>query len=626
MCGIAGFIGFENNRELAFKANETQKHRGPDNQSVWHDSCIALAHQRLSIIDLSDRGNQPFHKNNLVIVFNGEIYNYKELRRKLQQSHNISFTSDSDTEVVLEYYRIFREKCLDHFIGMFAFSIYNTDDNILFLARDHFGIKPLFYQSTNSTFCFSSELKVITQTPGFTKQINYRSLLSSLNYVWVSGNESIFETCQKLPPGHYMFVAPSLKTKVVKYWEIEDMIDYSHDEDYFIQHIQDEFIQSVNRHLVADVPVSSFLSGGLDSSFISVIANKSTSHLSTYTIATEKKDKSFENMPDDEKYARSLAKQFGFNSNEIIIKPEIVENLPKLIWHLDEPIGDPAAINTYLICKTAREKGVKVILSGMGADEVLLGYRRQQALLMTQKFRDLPTPLKKLIAFGGNNLPVRIGKRGIKTTRWLKRFLTFADLPYSDGYMRSYSYYHQDQLNLLTNKNFTKEIDTLPAEHHDIFHAKYEDDLINKMCYTDINMFMTGLNLTYTDRASMAASVEVRVPFIDKEFITSCMRIPGYLKYKNNTSKYILKKAATPYLPREIICRPKASFGMPLRSWISNELKPMINDLLSESAIKKRGLLNGKEVQKMIENDRKGIEDTAIKIYHLLLNLYKYKN
>ncbi len=620
MCGLAGFIGFKDNESLAVKANCTQAHRGPDNQSVWHDDYIAFAHQRLSIIDLSEAANQPFHKHNLVGIFNGEIYNYKELQNKLKVEKQVEFKTASDTEVVMEMFKNYGYECLDHLLGMFAFAIYNKDTNDLFIVRDHFGIKPLFYTQINGAFAFSSELKTLAELPGFNKTINAKSLVSCLNYIWISGNETMFNDCFKLPPAHYMTYNKATGIKLVKYWDLPDSVDtkMSNDIDAAAQDIANTMEASVKRHMVADVPVSSFLSGGLDSSLISVLAKKTNDHLSTYTIGTDDKDKKVEKMPDDEKYANMLAEMHHFDHNVITISPDILKDFPHMVKHLDEPIGDPAAINTYLICKAAKAKGVKVLLSGMGADEIFFGYRRQKATMMAQRFNRLPGPVKYIVSKFVGLLPVKISNRGFKLGRWAKRFMSFATMPLERAYMRSYSYYDTNQLKELLHENYWKGVDDINDEHKRIFDSKFRNDSINRICNTDISMFMLGLNLTYSDRASMAASVEVRVPFIDKLVVTKAMQVPGDLKIKNGESKYILKKAAEKFLPKDIIYRPKASFGAPIRSWVSNELKPMVDELLSENAINKRGFVNYPVVKKLIESDRSGSEDNAYQIYQLL--------
>ncbi|HRI24063.1 MAG TPA: asparagine synthase (glutamine-hydrolyzing) [Ferruginibacter sp.] len=620
MCGIAGFTGFKDNVELAAKANRVQQHRGPDNQSVWHDDHIAFAHQRLSIIDLSEAANQPLHKHQYAVIFNGEIYNYKELQAKLSSEKQVSFQTSSDTEVVLEMYKQYGPECLNYFLGMFAFAVYDKNSHDLFIARDHFGIKPLFYTQINGALAFSSELKTLVALPGFNKKINAKSLVSCLNYIWISGNETMFEGCYKLPPAHYMTFSKQAGIKMVKYWDIKDQAikKSAADINSTADDVANTIELSVKRHMVADVPVSCFLSGGLDSSLISVLAKKSNEHLSTYTIGTEEKDKSVEKMPDDEKYADLLAKMHNFDHHVIKINPDVIQDLPHMVRHLDEPIGDPAAINTYLICKAAKEKGVKVLLSGMGADEIFFGYRRQKATLMAIRFNRLPKPIKFIIAKTVDLLPVKISGKGFKFGRWAKRFMSFATMPLNEAYMRSYSYYDTNQLKELMKPEFWNGIDAINKEHEQKFNEKFRNDPINQICNTDISMFMLGLNLTYSDRASMAASVEVRVPFIDRLVVSKAMEIPGDLKIRKGISKFILKKAAEKWLPEKIIYRPKASFGAPIRSWISNDLRVMVDELLSEEAVNKRGFVNYSVVKKLITDDRNGSADNAYQIYQLL--------
>ena len=614
---MAGFIGFENNLELACNANEIQKHRGPDGQHTWNDNHLALAHQRLSIIDLSPKADQPFHKENLVIVFNGEIYNYKELKETILKVKKIDFVSNSDTEIILEYYLLYGEKCLDYFVGMFAFAIYNTLNKNLFIARDHFGIKPLFYTLTKYGFAFASELKSLVQIPGFDKSVNYKSLVSSLNYVWVSGNETMFNNCYKLPPANYIIVKPDLHFSLVKYWHLPEK-KCTDSPESIVKELRKALVDSVKRHMVADVPVSSFLSGGLDSSLISVLMAKYEKNLSTYTIGTSAKDKKVEQMPDDQKFAKELAELHHFNHHEIIISADIVKMLPKMVRSLDEPIGDPSAINTFIICEAARKRGIKVLLSGMGADEIFGGYRKSRAVLYALQFKKLPYTVQKIIHRFVNILPVKILGRGILFTRWTKRFLGFASLPLEEAFMRSYSYYSRGELNLLFKENHELEVDLIFKEHSGVFNSGFNGDVVNQMCNTDVQMFLLGLNLTCTDRASMAASVEVRVPYVDKEFLSYSMSIPGVLKIKNGESKFILKKVAEKILPLKIVYRPKAPFSAPIRSWMSNELKPLVDELLSREVVEKRGLFNYSFIKHIIDEDRNGFEDNAYRIYQLL--------
>jgi asparagine synthase (glutamine-hydrolysing) len=621
MCGLAGFVNFKDNERLAKQACVIQQHRGPDSQDIWQAGNVALSHQRLSIIDLDERANQPLVKDNLAIIFNGEIYNYQELKEGLIRDYpSLVFKTTSDTEVLLELFRIKKEKCLDDLVGMFAFAIYDKNDGKLFIAVDHFGIKPIFYTQIGNSFAFSSELKTLAAIPGMDKSINTLALVAAMNYLWIPQTACIFTHCKKLPAAHYIYIDthnPGLAINPVQYWQVSTTAAYTTEAEAK-QALDKVMDASIRRHMVADVPVSAFLSGGLDSSLISVMSSKLSPHLSTFTIGTSAEDKKIEQMPEDEKYARKLADQFGFDHHEIVITPDIVKELPFIVKALDEPLGDPAAINTYLICKAAREKGVKILLSGMGADEIFFGYRRQQATMISLRYRKIPGLFRKMIRGVSSILPVKIAGKGFKFSRWVKRFLSFADLPVEEAYMRSYSYYNEKEMQELFRENIGPHYQQLRKQHLAVFEKGYNGDPVNQMCYTDIHFFMQGLNLTYTDRSSMAASVEVRVPFIDREVVTTAMNIPGAIKFNNKQPKYLLKKVAEKFLPQEIIYRPKASFGAPIRSWISKELAPMIDTILNEESITKRGIFNYSYIKKMIDDDRKGVEDNAYRLYMLL--------
>ena len=500
---------------------------------------------------------------------------------------------------------------------MFAFCIYNSPTRSLFLARDQFGIKPLFYTFQRDGFAFASELKTLSCLPGLRKEVCGKALVSCVNYSWVSGCETMFSGIYKLPAATYMEIDSNVKSASRPFWEVPTSCKTESFPE-LVHQLQGKLEGSIQRHMVADVPVGAFLSGGLDSSLICVLAQGAGSRLSTFTIATDQADKNIEQMPDDERFASALARSQGFDHHELRISPRIVELLPAMVRTLDEPLGDPAAINTFLICQEARKQGIKVLLSGMGADEIFFGYRRHLATLLTGYYRELPFFSRNFLEWGGPLLPVRLGKYGLWPFRWAKRFLHFASLPLSQAYMRSFSYYDRRDLGMLLLPHLRPCIDQVDDEFTQIFSSKFSEDPVNQICHTDLHLFMQGLNLTYTDRASMAASVEVRVPFIDKEVISFAMGLPGTFKFKKLQGKYILKKAAEKYLPRDIIYRPKASFGAPIRAWISGDLKPLVEELLSQRSVENRGIFCYSEVKKLIEDDRRGWQDNAYQIYQLL--------
>jgi len=616
MCGINGLVGFPQAKSIIIQMNELSKHRGPDAEGIWEDPYVTLGHKRLSIIDLSPQANQPFMKGNLVIVFNGEIYNFLELREELIKK-GTRFQTRSDTEVILELFREKRERSFTDLIGMFAFCIYDVQKRELFLVRDYFGIKPLYYQQGNGCLAFSSELKTLVGLPGFGLEINPRALVSCLNYLWVYGDESIFKGIQKVPPAHYLHYKIHEGYQIKPYWSpVFETPSLS--ETQWADRLKETIDRSVQRHLIADVPVGGFLSGGVDSSLIAALARNYNDNLSTFTISLSDPDKKIERMPDDNLYAAQVARKYGIDHKDIPVQPSAIKLLKEIVYMLDEPIGDPAAINTYLICQMARRNNIKVLLSGMGADEIFAGYRRHYAVLLADNINRRFPLIHKTLQVAVAPLPVRVSRSGLRAIRWAKRYSSFARIPFHQAYLQSFSYYSGEELRELLNGQCDQAIDDMFDYYNTLFQRGNKFDKINQMCYIDIHMFLPGLNLTYTDRASMAASVEVRVPFVDRDVVTLAMSIPGRLKIRGKTTKYILKKVASQYLPRQIAYRPKASFGMPIRAWISHDLRKYIDEVLTVENIKKRGLLNPIFVRNLIENDRRGIEDNAYQIYQLL--------
>jgi len=375
---------------------------------------------------------------------------------------------------------------------------------------------------------------------------------------------------------------------------------------------------SVAAHLVADVPISTFLSGGLDSSLLTVLAARQNRDIDSYTISFRAEDQRFEAMPDDLAYARRLAGRHGIQLHEVELAPDVADLLPRMVHTLDEPIGDAAAINAFLICQAAREAGVKVLLSGMGADELFGGYRKHYANLLAARYRRLPGLLRGgLIEPAVRRLPVASRRRGYRSVRWAKRFVAFAGLPEEAAFRRSYTHYDVDEFHELLDPELWPHVDQLVAEHAAVY-AEGPDDQVNRMCYTDTRMFLPGLNLAYTDRASMAVSTEVRVPYVDKDVVAAAFAIPGTAKIVRTERKAILKQAAEPWLPREIVYRPKGLFSAPLRAWIRRDLQDMVEDLVAGGNLVTSGMLDKAAVRTLIDDDRSGVADRSKEIWQLL--------
>jgi asparagine synthase (glutamine-hydrolysing) len=619
VCGIAGCYQQPDGRKLADVMTDRIAHRGPDAGGVWsHEDervSIHLGHRRLSIIDLSSAADQPLRKDTLSLVYNGELYNYKELRAELAVS-GVRFATQSDTEVVLEAWRAWGPRALDRFRGMFAFALADTATGELVLARDPLGIKPLFYHQRGDGVVFASELKALLAAAGAELRIEPGALVASMLYYWVPEQRCAIQDVRKLPAGSWVRFRPDGSQETRYYWRVQDVAaEAANGPAADLRAVMEE---SVAAHLVADVPVSSFLSGGLDSSIITVLAHQDSSAVDAYTITFRPEDQKLEAMPDDAVYARKVAARFGIDLHEIEISPDIVNLLPRMVDILDEPIGDPAAINTLLMCEAARERGVKVILSGMGADELFGGYRKHLACLMASRYSGLPALARVPARLAVRSLPVSAGGRGLRYPRWAKRFMTFAELPEEARFRRSYTLYDPDELAALISPDLVGYVGDVIGEHAAVYTDNALDDEVNRMCLADTRLFMAGLNLTYTDRASMAASVEVRVPFVDRVVAQAAFSIAGKDKIRGRMAKAALKDAAASWLPDEIVHRPKASFGAPLRAWVRNDLRELIGDVLVGGELVQAGMLRKQAVLRLIADEQAGREDYAKQIWQLL--------
>jgi asparagine synthase (glutamine-hydrolysing) len=627
MCGITGCYQQTDGQKLVDIMTDRIAHRGPDAAGIWsHQSdrvAIHLGHRRLSIIDLSEAANQPMSKDGLTLVYNGELYNFKELRADLK-ARGVRFTTESDTEVVLEAWRAWGPEGLRRFRGMVAFALADETTGDLVLARDPLGIKPLYYLPRGEGLVFASELKALTAAVGAELRIEPGAMVASMLYYWVPDQQCAIEGVRKLPPGSWGRIGPYGSFTVQHYWRIAEVANEAADAS--AADIGQVIKESVTAHLVSDVPVSSFLSGGLDSSIVTVLAHQAGQGIDAYTITFRPEDQRLEAMPDDAIYARKVASQFGVDLHEIEIAPDIVDLLPRMVDVLDEPIGDPAAINTLLMCEAARERGVKVILSGMGADELFGGYRKHLACIMAGRYGRIPAGARAGVRSAVERIPVSAGGRGLRYARWAKRFLTFADLPEEPRFRRSYTLYDPDDLAALVSPDLADHVDQVIDQHSHIYNDNSLPDEVNRMCLADIRLFLAGLNLAYTDRASMAASIEVRVPFVDPIVAQAAFTIPGRDKIRGRQGKVALKRAAESWLPREIVYRPKASFSVPLRAWVRNDLQEVINDTLVRGELVGSGIIRAGALQRLIQDEKDGREDYAKQIWQLLTLELWYRN
>lgn len=617
MCGITGLIQL-GNPEILARMTQMLAHRGPDDFGIqWFDQHqVGLGHRRLSIIDLSPAGHQPMKTEDgvLWITYNGELYNYREIQQELIQEGQ-KFFSKSDTEVILKAYQTWGTQCLAKFNGMFAFAIFNNSTKELFAARDRLGIKPFYYAQKDSGFIFASEIKAILHSELVQKEPDYEALYTPTRFQ--ISPKTGFKNIFKLPPAHYLLFKDGRLT-IRPYWKIEPS-EQPIAEKEALEKLEDLLLKAVKRQMIADVEVGVFLSGGIDSSLISVLMARETNRkIKSFTIKFSELDQKKERMSDDSYFAKLISQKNGFEHYEFEIQPDIVNLLPKMIWHIDEPLADAAAINLYLMSKAAREKGVYVLLNGMGGDEIFGGYRKHLASLRAEYYQKLvPAFFRNSISSMIDILPVATQYQSFRRIRWLKRFLSFASLPRVERFLSA---------DMSLNPQEFRKLFSHPIDYHDTYffnaQKEYFSDnrlsYLTQMCLNDTLVFLPEHNLTYSDKATMAASVESRPPLIDHHLVEFMFTLPPHYRIKGNRQKHILKKLTKKYLPDEIVRRPKGSFASPLRSWIRGPLKEMIDEYLSENSLKKRGLYQPEYVQRVIKLDRQGIKDNAYLIWQLL--------
>jgi asparagine synthase (glutamine-hydrolysing) len=621
MCGICGIVG-QPDEQLIKSMLARIAHRGPDDEGVYvaetsSGERIGLGHRRLSIIDLSPAGHEPMSdpSGRIWLTFNGEIYNFKELRRELETLGH-RFKSNTDAEVIIYAYLEWGRDCLTRFNGMFAFAIWDSQNESLFLARDRLGIKPLYYADTPAGFAFASEVKALLAIPDTERSVDLAALDQFMTFLWTPGPKTAFRGVSKLPPAHYL-VYRNGKAEVHEYWDLTFEEDDSIAESEWIERVREQVARSVRAQMLADVPLGAFLSGGVDSSsIVALMSGVSELKPTTYTFGFSREDLRYDILEDDMKYARVVGERFATDYHEAYLDPQVMELLPKLVYHMDEPVADPAIITSYLICRSARER-LTVLLSGMGGDEVFAGYPRHAAVKIAEAYNLIPSFLSRPVV---DALPGARPGRFTALFRNTKKLAKSAALPERERYLGFGTYFTEAEKRELYSGELAgaaREFDAY-AEHQRYFDRVADQDFVNQMLYVDMKTFLPCLNLTYTDKTSMASSTEVRVPLLDHELVELAARIPAGLKLKGLTGKYILKRAAEAWLPREIVHRKKAGFSAPVRAWLVRDLRDVVEDLLSESNIRSRGYFEYSHVRRLIDDNLSGREDNSLKVFQLL--------
>jgi asparagine synthase (glutamine-hydrolysing) len=629
MCGFAGFSG-PFSGDLLARMNRSIAHRGPDDEGLWHDAArgVGLAHRRLSIIDLSPNGHQPMWDatHTAVIAFNGEIYDYQALRRGLVD-RGYQFRSTSDTEVLLNLYLRDGVDMLSKLNGIFAFALWDSRDQSLLLARDGLGVKPLYYGQARPSsgggsggeggVLFASEIKALLQEPSLDRTLDPEAIQYYLTYLWCPAPHTMLRAVRKLPPGNAMVLRTG---KIVRQWQFYELPYDQPIKPYTpadaAAEVEQAIAKAVARQMVADVPVGVFLSGGLDSSSLTHFARQhATGRLQCFTIGFKDRVAANEGMTEDLPYAQRVAEKLGVDLHTVYVdSQQMISQVERMLYHLDEPQADPAAINTMLICELARQHGVKVLLSGAGGDDIFSGYRRHVALTHERYWSWLPTALRAALRAGTQVLP-----QGGALGRRLARAFEYADLG-RDQRLISYFFHTPPHVaDQLLNPAFSDGLGSpfAPLEQS-LTHVPPGCAPLNRMLFLDAKHFLADHNLNYVDKMSMAHGVEVRVPLLDPDLVHLAAGLPVDLKLRGATTKWIFKKAMEPYLPSDIIYRPKTGFAVPLRHWLGHEMSDYVRDLLADDSIRRRGIFDPAAVHRVYEQYQRGGADRAYTVFAVL--------
>lgn len=630
MCGITGIYspGTKIDQFILSAMTKTLYHRGPDDLDTYIDTTndVGLGHTRLSIIDLSSKGKQPMSNSDgsITASYNGEIYNYRELRELLKQEGH-SFISDSDTEVVVKAYEQWGMDCLHRFIGMFALAIWDARKETLFLIRDRAGVKPLYYYKKNGLFLFASELRSMMQHPKFDKKLNTYGLSLFLKYNYIRSPHTIFENTFKLEPGHYISVRKG-EVKNHRYWNVADyhnMVPHTGSEQEIADELEKILIDSFKYRLVSDVPVGLFLSGGIDSSIVATLLQKNLSKpIKTFTIGFN------ENKYNEAHYAKRVAEYLGTDHTEhYISEEEALEIVPKLPSIYDEPFGDNSIIPTYLVSEIAK-KQVKVALSADGGDELFCGYEHYaKNLNRYNSFKEIPQVMQRAISGGLSVLTPERFSNTVEFTRinYLKRF--------SQGYAKKRDIFLCINENDMQGMFRSVQGVWKPAEIMEIldgslqfedktfeeqFRSVEKNGILTQMLTADFSIWLPDDILTKVDRASMSVGLESREPFLDHRLVEFTARIPSEYKYRNGETKYILKKLLERYLPREMFDRRKMGFSSPVNIWLGTKLRPLVQDYLNENSIRQDGFFKPDVVTRWVDKFYKN-EIKGKRIWNLLV-------
>jgi asparagine synthase (glutamine-hydrolysing) len=598
MCGIFGVWNYRTkksvDRETLVRCTNSMTHRGPDDLGTFYDdkNGIGLGFRRLSIIDLSPTGHQPMcnEDGRLWIVFNGEIYNFLDLKDSLESKGHL-FHSRTDTEVILHQYEEQGSDCFKELNGMFGIGIWDNTNRQLLLARDRVGKKPVYFYDDGNRIIFASELKAIVADRSVPRRLNPKAVTEYIGTAYIGGSDTIFQGIQKLPPAHFMTVNEQGQIKIARYWdwlpafEIDQRLSEQDWGDLLRQTLTD----SVRCRMMSDVPLGAFLSGGMDSStVVALMAGLSSQPVKTFSIGFE--DEPFNELP----FARKVAEKFHTEHHEFIVQPEAIENiLPKIVHQMDEPFADPSLLPTYYVAKISRDL-VTVCLTGDGGDEVFGGYTRYAQALDRKKMDSIPLWLRKLL---------------LTPLAWVippyergNRRAFYASLSASERYPFYMQVYFSSRARYILQPEYASHVPRLPGNIYRAVTEASHLDYLSKIQYADVETYLPDDILVKVDRTSMLNSLETRCPLLDYRLMELAARIPPNLRIKDGIGKYILKQAMRGIVPNEVIDRPKMGFGIPGLRWMKEDSSNFVNDFLSPAAISKRGVFKAKSVEKVIQH------------------------
>lgn len=594
--------------------NEVLVHRGPDACGSYFDAetGVGLAHRRLSIIDLDSRSSQPMVSadGSMLMTYNGEIYNYQELRNELERD-GVAFRTTSDTEVLLEGFRRSGPEFLARLNGIFAAAILDKREQTLYVFRDHFGVKPLYFAETAEGFVFASEMKALLKLNGDWK-IDRAALVRYLTFLWSPGIDTIIESVKRLPPGYIMTVKDGKVASQRSFYDrSRTVLPDCRTVSDAVELVRARLRDAVKRQMVADVEVGAFLSGGVDSTAIVALATESANRPPRcFTMRLAGNAEASDGMGDDYRYARDFARSIGADLNVLEVDADDTTLLDRAIYHLDEPQADPSMLNVMLISKLAADSGLKVLLSGTGGDDIFGGYRRHIAIANEGYWSWLPRILRRGLAGSARSIPV-----GTPALRRIRKAMEYMDLPALDRLVSYYYWFNPKELRTVLSPTFHDvQMSKINGPMIDTLGSRNESALAAALRLEERH-FLADHNLLYTDKGGMSAGVEIRVPFLDKDLVEGASGIPVGMKVRGSETKWILKKAVEPFVPKSILTRPKTGFGAPVRYWVRERMAPAISETLLSRNATDLGIFDRGNLQQLIEKNRRGVVDGSYLLF-----------